>query len=559
MNFKNFMFYTGIWLYFLIEMSLQIFVLFVLRPFGIHIPSWIVFCIPLPIIPREIYINNRRKSRGHDDFGFKDAVGANIYDEDHSKAKHQASYPSIPQSLISKTPESLVLGKNKKGDYIRYMLGSDGVNIFVIGTPGAGKSVMIQNVLRANFLCANLYNFEKCGNSCGVQPLNYAITDIKNEHAEKLLKINLKDYKANSSDRVHIVQPSNRNSFGWDVFYAVHKQNVTDTEILKAITDISDALVCKGGDNPYFEVNGKKIMTGLLFFFIKEGVDFIPAIQKILRSSFEDLLKRVVEEAEAKGYSIVLDKLKGFVGRDDNESIQDVEATMKTYLDVFSYPDVVYSLYNNNHRTSPEVLSDGITCLDIGIEESMLETYQPLFRLISIQILKYCENNFKESDQRRTAIILDEAARCGKIPGIENSLATLRSRHTSILMLYQDLSQFKDIYGNAKADVLLNLCEIKLFLSGSGDKATTDYISNMIGEYETENISYSRSGFLNSPKDVKYSRGKRPIVTGRDLMELRDKGEMIAIIFGKYYRFGKLYYFKDDFLNDESFYSNIRR
>jgi type IV secretory pathway TraG/TraD family ATPase VirD4 len=555
MKLKELFWATGLWAYVIVEGVIQLSNYYGYQYFDLYIPQQYLICPPLLLIPYISYMSYKRKRDGHENFGFRDVVGLDITDEEHSKAKRQAMYPPIPKSLISKTPESLVFGKNNKGEYIRYMLGSDGVNIFTIGTPGSGKSVMIQNVLRANFL-----NFEKRGNSSGEKPFNFALIDIKGEHAEKLLNIKLKEYKANpATDRVYVVQPSNRNSFGWDVFYAIRKPGVTDTEILKAVTDIADALVCKGGDNPYFEVNGKKIMTGLLFFYIKEGVDFIPAIQKMLRSSFGDLIKNVVEEAEAKGYSIVLDKLKGFVGRDDNESIQDVEATMKTYLDVFSYPDVVFSLFNNNLRTSPEVLSDGITCLDLAIEESMLETYQPLFRLIAIQILKYCEASFKESDMRRTIIIIDEAARCGKITGLENALATLRSRHTSIWMLYQDLSQFRDIYGNAKADTLLNLCEIKMFLSGSGDKPTSDYVSNMAGEYEMENISYSRSGLLNAPKDPKYSKGKRPIVTSKDLLELRGTGEMIAIIYGKYYRFRKLFYFKDAFLNDQAFHSDQRR
>ena len=140
-----------------------------------------------------------------------------------------------------------------------------------------------------------------------------------------------------------------------------------------------------------------------------------------------------------------------------------------------------------------------------------------------------------------------------KIAGLENALATLRSRHTSIWMLYQDLSQFRDIYGNAKADTLLNLCEIKMFLSGSGDKSTSDYVSNMAGEYEVENISYSRGGVINAPKDPKFSRGKRPIVTSKNLMDLRNKGEMIVFIYGKYYRFRKLMYFKDPILKNVAY------
>ncbi len=529
MKLKEIIWFTGIWLYPILEIPLQGISYTVQEVFNFNIPNTVLLLLPIPAIIRHTIINIRRKKRGHSDFGFKDAIGATITDEEHSKAKHEATYPPIPQNLSFDTPSGLVLGKHKS-KYIGIPLQKDGVNIFTIGVPGSGKSVLIQNVLRANIL----------SNS----PINWALIDIKGEHYQRLL--GSAQYKADPSNSIHVIAPSNRNSFGWDVFYSV-RGKVTDTEILKCVTDIAEALVCKSNE-PYFEANGKKIMSGLLFFYIKEGVDFIPAIQNILRTSFSDLLNEVVEISESKGYNIVLDKLKGFVDKGDNESIQDVEATMKTYLDVFSFPDIVYCLQFNSNKTSPAVLSGGKN-LDLAIEESMLEVYQPIFRLITIQILKYCENTFKESDERKTLIILDEAARCGKISGIENALATLRSRHVSTWQLFQDISQFKDIYGNTRSDTLLNLCEIKLFLSGSGDKATYDYVSAMAGEYEVENLSYSK-GALNSTKDTKYSRGKRPIVNSKDLMQLRSKSEMIAFVYGKYYRFEKLMYFNDPILNN---------
>ncbi len=541
MKLKQIFWFTGLWIYPFIELPVQVLANYVGEMLGKSIPQSALLALPLPAVIHQAAINIKRARRGHTDFGFRDTIGANIIDEDHSIAKIRASYPEIPTELLSRTPLPICLGTYNHR-YITYPLGKDGVNIFTVGSPGSGKSVLIQNVLRANMLLESNPNFEHSS-------FNWTLIDIKGEHFEKLLRT--KEYKADNSNIIQVIQPSNRDSFGWDVFYSVHKDNVTDTEILKTVTDIADALVCKGGDNPYFEDNGKKILTGLLFFYIKEGIDFIPAVQKIMRNSFGILLKDVVSIAETKGYDIVLNKLTSFIDRDDNESIQDVEATMKTYLDVFSYPDIVYSLDNNLHKTSPMVLSDGKTCLDIAVEESMLETYQPFFRLLTIQILKYCESNFKETDNRKTMIIIDEAARCGQIPAIENALSTLRSRHTSVWMLYQDISQFRVIYSN-RTDVILNLCEIKTFLSGAGDKNTSDYISNMSGEYETESVSYTKSGLLNAPSDPKFTRTKRAIVTGRDLMSLRSKNEMIAFILGKYYRFNKLMYFEDPNLNDEA-------
>ena len=64
----------------------------------------------------------------------------------------------------------------------------------------------------------------------------------------------------------------------------------------------------------------------------------------------DELITKIVKEAEEEGEGIILDKLKSFVGKKDNESIQDVEATLKEYLDVFSYPDVIYALETNPNK-----------------------------------------------------------------------------------------------------------------------------------------------------------------------------------------------------------------
>ncbi len=542
MNLRNSIWFTGLWLYVFVLLIIHLVFPYLaqsVEEFFTIKESWL--WLGAILIPLRITCTNfKRYKRGFTDFGFKDALGINITQHNYSSERFQAMYPSVSPKLISKRPRNLVLGKNGK-NYISSPIKEDGVNIFTIGNIGSGKSVML-----LNFLYLNLYNMIQSGKDSA---LNWALIDIKGELYQKLLGISEKDYFAGCNPIVHVVQPSNRKSYGWDVFYRIHRTDrpVTETDRLKAVTDIADALVCKDGDKPYFHENAIKIMTGILLFYSYKNWDFIPIIQKISRTTFDELLNTIVEEAESEGYSIVLDKLKSFTGKPDNESLQDIEATMKTYLSCFSYPDVIYALHDNPNRISCDILNDGISCIDIAIEEHMLLTYQPLFRLLTIQTLRHAESEFHESDSRKTMIIVDEAARVGEISGLDSAMATLRSRHTSIWLLYQSLSQYRDIVSKEKAATLLNLCELKIFLSGSGDKDTTDYVSHMVGDYTEESISYSKGGFLGGSKEAKYSQQKRPVIDGRSMMELREKDEMIAFIYGHYYRFKKIMYFKNPY------------
>lgn len=485
-----------------------------------------------------IWISNyERYKNGQTEFSFETTFG--LGKQAMSKAKRDATYPVVSSKWKGNRPVGLCLGK--LNGYVNVPVGKDGINAAFMGAPGSGKSVML-----LGFLYSNMYGKFKGYKGATSDNYNFFINDIKGEIYRKLLKLKNGVYRAKDFPRFHVVQPSNRQSYGWDVFYRFRKKNITTTEILKGMHDIAEGLIEETGDNPYFSNNARKIFEGFLYFFFKKGEEFIDIVHKVMRSQLDALLKEVVEQAELEGDGIVLDKLKSFVGKDGNESIQDVEATLKTSLDVFSYPDIIYALRDNPNKTSPAVLNDGKTSIDLAIEESMLETYRIIFRLIMMQVLRHCESDFHEDDIRRTVILADEMARCGEISGLDSAMATLRSKKVSLLCFFQDASQMRNIYKKDKADAILNICELKVFLSGAGDKTTTDWVANMAGEYEETKTSYGRGMIFK--KDIKYNTEKRKVVEGKDLMSLREKGEMIAIIYGEYYRFKKLQYFRDKWL-----------
>ena len=539
--------FTGIWLYPIISGLLTFLLRGITEDFDIprYIQNIIIYAIPLlfPIIVT--WTNIERKQRGQTNFTFASTYGLAEKSQRHSKAYWEAAYPKIPAQYSSPIPKDIVLGTHQ-GKYVYCPIVKDGLNSFVVGSPGSGKSVLLLGWLYSMLFREKL---AQKGHSTPGRAYNYFLVDIKGELFERLLGIKAQDYKAEEHKDFQVVAPSIPTSYGYDVFYKIHRENVTETEIIKAVTDIADALVVSTGENSaYFTDNAKKILSGVLYHYAKRGFDFLPIIQAIMRTPLDLLINKVVSEAEQENNGVVLDKLMGFVGKGDNESIGDIETTLKTYLEAFSYPELQWVLHDNPNRTSPAVLNDGKTNLDLAIHESMLVTYQPFFRLVTMQILRHCESEFREDDDRFTMLILDEASRVGKVESIDSAMSTLRSKHTALICLFQSLSQFKDIYPKEKAQTLLNLCELKLFLSGSGDKDTTEYVSGMVGDYQTTRMSYKRKGALGGKSDASYSSEYRPVIEARDLLELRERGETIAFIYGRYVRCKKLRYFEDPYL-----------
>ena len=455
---------------------------------------------------------------------------------------YKAAYPSIPKQYLSKKPRDILLGRYK-GKYMYVPITKDGINSMVVAAPGVGKS----NLLKAQLLSNEYKEQIHKRKAKKINTWNYFLIDVDGLIYKDIYKCK-GVYRAEDNDTLQVVELNNRHSYGFDVFYRIHKKNVTDTEKIKMVSDIAEALIPETKNNPYFSINAKKIISGVLLYGIEKDMDFISIIHMLLRNNLDELLTIIVDEAEAVGSNIILDKLKAFVGKDENESIQDIESTLKQYLDVFSYPDVIYCLQTNINKTSPQILNDGKSNLILSIETSMLSAYQPIFRLITMMILKHCESEFKENDNRYTSILIDEAARIGKVNGLADLMATGRKYHVNITMLYQDMAQFRSIYGKDEATAIFNLCELKVFLSLSGDNETLDLLKNIAGKYNLITKSYKRDNILNVKSNMNYKEEERDIITGNSVINIRQRNEAIIIYFGKYYRIKKVHYYKDKVL-----------
>lgn len=97
--------------------------------------------------------------------------------------------------------------------------------------------------------------------------------------------------------------------------------------------------------------------------------------------------------------------------------------------------------------------------------------------------------------------IFDELKNIGRIPNIDNALATFRSRNMSIIIILQALAQLKAMYKDDWAS-MLNNCASLLFLGGD-EKETTKYLSERAGK-QTINIrnhSHSRGSRGNSTEN----------------------------------------------------------
>lgn len=450
-----------------------------------------------------------------DEIGIGDGLIPDTGLKKESAQKRVAMYPKVPPELLSREPEGIILGKYKNR-YVR-ISPKDIYHYCILGGSGSGKtSTVLLDTLLANF-------------ATGRNDFQTFCIDIKGE-------INQKSVYA-YDENVFIVNPSDRTTVGWDAYYRL-QDNPGDDLIIEAIEEISQALIIS--TNPkdsFFVENARTMFTGLLVYYFKQGESFIDSVNKILESEIKSLISEIIKSSEPS--DLHYKYLAKFEGK-DAESVEDCMVELTTSLSVFSKSDIKFCFRDNYQKASPYSLKEGKSVF-LAIPEHMLESYKAIMRLCTVQILKELERR-SEEETKPMLLIIDEFARLGRMEGIFNALATLRSKKVMVMLAFQSLAQCEVIYSKEETRVLMENCRIKAICEVSDPnsaKAVQDWCGKYRHKKETLNTGKNRN--------KSYTYEDKPIVEPADLITLVKKEEEILVVSGiGYLRPKKCYYFKDE-------------
>ncbi len=447
-----------------------------------------------------------------------------------SNSKRQAMYKKVVKNdkLLTNKPEGVILGKQGK-KFVCLPMGKegqkDGVSAVVLGSPGSGKSVFLTNFLLNNFIQKN--------------PTPVFCLDIKPELARK--SVNIAENK-----NVKVVDFTDRSKSGWDVYFSLN-EDTTDDEKVRVFDGISRALIISSNPKDKFFVNnGRTILKFLLLYHFNKGLGFVDSITNIISKDVGEHIKEVLQDKEnCPEEGLVYNGLKKYENK-DSEAMQDIELTLQEHLNIFLNSDVRYQFRENPVKACPEDINNDISVF-VTLPMYLLDEYEDLLRLITYQTISTMEKRGEDWKQP-VVLILDELARLGKLENLLSFLAVNRSLGVSVLMAYQDMSQIQKIYSREESRTLMNLSEITYVLSCK-DGETAKELSNLIGEYREEKISHNRSSLLHcSSGKESISNEYRRIMEVSDFQDLRDKKEVILILYGKFFRIKQFRYFEDSAL-----------
>ena len=507
--------YTGLWTQ-PVAMGIE-FKLLSLQDSGIHITGQtLISMTALSLLPAfYIYMsNNIARSGGKKKFGLLDAFEGKP-EPYYSTKKQSAMYPEVPQQLIAGSkPSGIVLGKYR-GKYVCRPVEQDG-HYLIIGGSGSGKSsaLIIPTLLINN----------------GVPAF---VLDIKGE-LNRLAK-------KKGDARVHIFNPNDRRSYGYDPFYNLKKES-TEQEILETMQMVTFSLISLSANvkDPFWKISARNMLCGLMIYHYKRGkhnlVDIMDAILgQSIKASIQEVMTGSEPTTAEYRYLVAFSDLA-------DETISGIYAEMASNIIVFANDqDIRYALKHNSLKCSPVDLENG-NSIYVVIREDKLTAYNQVLQLIINQTLNALERRPEKSEP--ILFLIDELPRilsARKIERLLDASRTLRSRNVRLILVTQSVEALMTVYSENEVVDLISNCNYKIVLDASSQK-TQHMIREWCGKYRELKKTWNGAG---TKQKTGVSFEEKPIVEESDLMTLAQTGEVILICPYGYFRIQKTPYYRD--------------
>ena len=424
-------------------------------------------------------------------------------------------YPEVPQQLIAGSkPSGIVLGKYR-GKYVCRPVEQDG-HYLIIGGSGSGKSsaLIIPTLLINN----------------GVPAF---VLDIKGELSRLA--------KKKGDARVHIFNPNDRRSYGYDPFYNLKKES-TEQEILETMQMVTFSLISLSANvkDPFWKISARNMLCGLMIYHYKRGkhnlVDIMDAILgQPIKASIQEVMTGSEPTTAEYRYLVAFSDLA-------DETISGIYAEMASNIIVFANDqDIRYALKHNSLKCSPVDLENG-NSIYVVIREDKLTAYNQVLQLIINQTLNALERRPEKSEP--ILFLIDELPRilsAGKIERLLDASRTLRSRNVRLILVTQSVEALMTVYSENEVVDLISNCNYKIVLDASSQK-TQHMIREWCGKYRELKKTWNGAG---TKQKTGVSFEEKPIVEESDLMTLAQTGEVILICPYGYFRIQKTPYYRD--------------
>ena len=470
--------------------------------------------------------------------------------------KSTFSNPRPPKELLHKNSGGIIFGRYKKW----WVESSKRIShLLIIGQSGSGKSVLLLSTLIANTLGLMPDKGKR-------KPRALFVLDLKGELS---YKSSLYAKTGENTEAPCVLSIQKRQLFGYDFLYKLHREGQPSSqELISTINQLVNYLVPRPADvkDPFFIDASRNLLNGLIIGYIREAIkaetqyEFIDIIDKILGSPIEEQIRHFLSEARTTSAEHrYLIEFSGQAEKAGNETLASVFSEMSNNLTVFvNDQNVRFFLKTNPRRAAPDTLYRDHRSMYLTLDESHLEQYSTITRVILAQVidaafeLPDCSDD--DSESAGYMLILDEIARV--LNGsrdmsrlLTNAIKTLRSKNVICICVSQTISSFHESMGNkAIVDDFVSNFEYTVVLSAK-DSATAQWLSDISGKFLQRSIS--TSGHYGNRKSTT-SYQLQSLVTPDELLTLQTQGKELLICPFGVFRLDRARYYTDPFLSKAS-------
>ncbi|MBV9482091.1 MAG: type IV secretory system conjugative DNA transfer family protein [Acidobacteria bacterium] len=340
-------------------------------------------------------------------------------------------------------------------------------------------------------------------------PHSVIVNDIKGDLADAT-----SGYRSTFSD-VFILDPTGRgNRFA-------PTAGVTDES---GLFDIAyDMLHDPRETNPIFSIRAAELNTLLFQAAIAEGYPKFPYVREALIAGPTATAQRLQRLSPVLAGRFLGDTYTQAKSRHFHDTfLLHAFGTLKAKLMPLLTETVVKTLSGSDFTAEDIIAGKKPVTIYLQWPEEQLTTLSPLVRLVMGSLVKGMLKTHRERKGkgcRPVLVLADEAGRTS-IPTLADDAATVRSRGIVLWIAVQSLSQLDTIYGEDRAEALLNNMDTTVFYRPN-DKKTAAYIADLLG---------SKSGFARSQQErhgIDPSEGKAeqavPLMTIQDIMQMEDE------------------------------------
>lgn len=439
------------------------------------------------------------------------------------KGKEKNQYPKVNKAMLSDKPKGVIFGKDvNTNKYVVKDEKADG-NVMILGGTGSGKS--------SCFILDYLVQKDKKA-ACFV-------IDIKGELSFKSTMY--------GDSKIHMFNPQDRYSYGYNPFYMLNEDS-NNQKILECMQLIAFSLIPMPANitDPFWKNSARNLLTGFLIYFYNQGfTNFISIIDEILSKPIQVTIQKIVETANptSSEYRYIIQ----FSGMAE-ETLGGIQSEVINHILLFSNDaDIRYAMRDNPNIVNPLMLNNEES-IYLVLKEEKLSAYYDLLQLVVNQVLAMVEQRDETKEELNYIyVILDEFARLvsqGKLAKIYESIKTMRSKNTRLVMVSQSIDALLVSYSEPETNDILSNCSYIVVLQATTSK-TQKQIVEWCGKFKERKTSWNGEG---KSRKASVSYNEQAIISESDLMTLTATGDAILISPYGYNRVKKVPYYKDKYL-----------